>query len=36
MSETFIINQLMIKSKSTMRLERLLQDKEVITQQDVC
>ena len=31
-----MINQLMIKSKSIMKLERLQQDKEMTTQQDVC
>ena len=36
MAETFMINQLMIKSKRMMRLEKLQQDKEMITQQDVC
>ena len=35
MAETFMINQLMIKSKSTTRLETLQQGKEIITQQDV-
>ena len=33
MAETFMINHLMIKSKSKTRLERLQQDKEMITQQ---
>ena len=32
----FIINQLTIKSKSMMKLERLQQEHEIITQQDVC
>ena len=32
MAETFIINQLMIKSKSMMKLEKLQQEKEMITQ----
>ena len=31
-----LINQLIIKSKSPARLERLQQDKEMITQQDSC
>ena len=35
MAETFMINQLMIKSESMMKLERLQQGKEMITQQDV-
>ena len=34
--QTFMINQLMIKSKNMMKLEKLQQDKEMITQQDVC
>ena len=33
MAETFMINQLIIKSKSMMKLERLQQEKEMITQQ---
>ena len=32
MAETFMINQLVIKSKSMMKLERLQQEKEMITQ----
>ena len=32
MAENFIMNQLMIKSKSIMKLEKLQQDKEMITQ----
>ena len=32
----FIDGQLMIKSRSTMKLEKLQQEKEMITQQDVC
>ena len=32
MAETFMINQLMIKSKSMMKLEKLQQEKEMITQ----
>ena len=32
MTETFMINQLIIKSKTMMKLERLQQDKEMITQ----
>ena len=32
MAETFMINQLIIKSKTMMKLERLQQDKEMITQ----
>ena len=36
MAETFMINQLMTKSESMMKLERLPQEKEMITQQDVC
>ena len=36
MAETFMINQLMIKSKSMMKLERLQQEKEMITQLVVC
>ena len=34
MAETFMINQLMIKSKSMMKLERWQQEKEMITQLD--
>ena len=33
--KNFIINLLMIKSKNLMKLEKLLQDKEMIIQQDV-
>ena len=36
MEESFMINQLMIKLESTMRLEKLQQDKVMIIQQDVC
>ena len=36
MAETSTINQLMIKSKSMTRLERLQQGKGMTTQQDVC
>ena len=36
MAETFMINQLVIKSKSMMKLEKWQQEKEIITQQDVC
>ena len=32
MAETFMINQLMIKSKSMMKLEKVQQEKEMITQ----
>ena len=32
----FMINQLMIKSKSMRKLEKLQQEKDMITQQDVC
>ena len=32
MAETFMINQLMIKSKSMMKLERFQQEREMITQ----
>ena len=32
MAGTFLINQLMIKSKSMMKLERLQQDLEMVTQ----
>ena len=32
MAKTFMINQLMIKSENKMRLERLQQEKEMITQ----
>ena len=32
MAETFMINQLMIKSRIMMKLERLQQEKEMITQ----
>ena len=35
MAETFMINQLVIKSESMMELERLQQEKGMITQQDV-
>ena len=31
-AETFMINQLMINSKNMMRLERLQQEKKMITQ----
>ena len=36
MTETFIINKLMIKSKGSTRLERLQQDKDTIAQLDIC
>ena len=36
MAETFMINQLMIKSKRMMKLERFQQETEMLTQQDVC
>ena len=36
MEEVFMINQLMTKLKSTMKLEKLQQDKAMITRQDVC
>ena len=36
MAETFMINQLMIKSKSMMKLEKLQQEKEIITRLVVC
>ena len=36
MAETFMISQLMIKSKSLMKLEKLQQEKEIITQLVVC
>ena len=36
MAETFMINQLMMQSKNMMKLERLQQGKEMITQQVVC
>ena len=36
MAETFMINQLTIKSESMMKSEKLQQEKEMITQQDVC
>ena len=36
MTQTFMINQLMIKSKSMVQSEGLQQDREMITQQDVC
>ena len=36
MAENFIMKQLMIKSKSMMKLEKLQQDKEMITQLDIC
>ena len=32
MVETFMINQLMVKSKSMMKLKKLQQEKEMITQ----
>ena len=35
MAETFMINQLKIKSKNIMKSERMQQDKEMIIQQDV-
>ena len=35
MEETFMINQLMFKLKSTMRLEKLQQEGVMITQQNV-
>ena len=31
-----MIKQLMIKSKSMMKLEKLQQDRKMITQQDIC
>ena len=34
--ETFMINKLVIKSKSMIKLERLQQEKEMIIQQEVC
>ena len=36
MTETFMINQLMIKSKSMMKLEKLQQEKEMVIQLVVC
>ena len=36
MAEISMINQLMIKSKSMMKLERLQQEKEMITQLAAC
>ena len=36
MAETFMINQLVTKSKSVTRLERLQQDKEMIIQLFAC
>ena len=36
MAETFMINQLMIKSKGTMKLKRQGQDKVMIIQQVAC
>ena len=36
MAETFMINQLMMQSKNMMKLERLQQGKEMITQQVAC
>ena len=36
MAEIFMINQLMIKSKSMRKLEKLLQDTEMTIKQDVC
>ena len=36
MAETFVINQLMIKSKSMMKLEKMQQEKEMITQLVAC
>ena len=36
MAESFMINQLMIKSESMMKLEKLQQEREMSTQQDVC
>ena len=36
MTETFMISQLMIKSKSIMKLVRLQKEKEMTTQQDAC
>ena len=36
MAETFMVTQLMIKSKSMMKLEKLEQEKEIITQLVVC
>ena len=35
MAETFMINQLMIKTKSMIKSETLKQNKEMITQRDV-
>ena len=35
MEETFLINQLMFKLKSTMRLEKFQQEGVMITQQNV-
>ena len=34
--KAFMISSLMVKSKNTMKLERLQQDQAMITQQDVC
>ena len=36
MAEIFMANQLVIKSKCMIKFEILQQDKEMITQQDVC
>ena len=36
MAESFMNNQLMIKSESMMKLEKLQQEREMSTQQDVC
>ena len=36
MAETFMTNQLMIRSKSMMKLERLQQEKEMIIQLICC
>ena len=36
MAENFMINQLMIKSKSMMKLEKLEQEKKIITRLVVC
>ena len=35
-AETVVINQLVMKSKSMMKLEKLQQENEMITQEDVC
>ena len=36
MPEIFMINQLMIKSKNMVKLEKIQQVKEMIIQQDIC